>query len=110
MLVKAEPYRSSDLPQPRDLDRPLASKRLRWHHLSMQTRTAAASALNTLEFFQKGQVWKVGEFNLAVTSVGKTLVHYKRYTVNRRGIRTTMTSKTELRKYLVSGNAVLVAE
>ena len=76
----------------------------------MKTRTAAASALSPLDSFQKGQVWRIGELNLAVTSVGKTLVHYKRYKVNRRGIQTTLTSKTDLRKYLLSGNAVLVAE
>jgi hypothetical protein len=49
----------------------------------MKTRTAAASALSNLDSFQKGQVWRIGELNLAVTSVGKTLVHYKRYKVNR---------------------------
>jgi len=76
----------------------------------MKTRAATASVLKTLESFQKGQVWKIGELNLAVTSVGKTLVHYKRYTVNPKGIPTTLTSKTDLRKYLLSGNAVLVAE
>ena len=78
--------------------------------MKTQTAAASASALNTPESFQKGQVWKIGELNLAVTSVGKTLVHYKRYTVNRRGIQTTLTSKTDLRNYLLSSDAVLVAE
>jgi len=73
-------------------------------------KTGATAALKTPEFFEKGQVWRIGEFNLAVTSVGKTLVHYKKYTVNRRGIQTTLSSKTDLRKYLVSSNAVLVTE
>jgi len=76
----------------------------------MKTETAAASALSSLDSFQKGQVWKIGDLNLAVTSVGKTLVHYKRYKVNRRGIQTTLTSKTDLREYLLGGNAVLVTE
>ena len=76
----------------------------------MKRRTAAASALQTIESFRKGQVWRIGELNLAVTSVGKRLVHYKRYTVNRRGIPTTLTSKTDLRKYLLSTDAVLVTE
>jgi hypothetical protein len=76
----------------------------------MKTRAAAASALKALESFRKGQVWKIGDLNLAVTSVGKTLVHHKRYTAQRHGIQTTLTSKTNLRKYLLSGNAVLVAE
>jgi hypothetical protein len=76
----------------------------------MKTRAAAASVIKTLECFQKGQVWKIGELNLAVTSVGKRLVHFKKYTVNPRGIQTTLTSKTDLQKYLLSGKAVLVAE
>ena len=76
----------------------------------MSTRAAAVSALKTLEPFEKGQIWKIGELNLAVTSVGKTLVHHKRYTVNPRGIQITMTSKTDLRDYLLSSDAVLVAK
>jgi hypothetical protein len=76
----------------------------------MKTRAAAASARKTLAPFQKGQVWRIGDLNLAVTSVGKTLVHHKRYTTQRKGIQTTLTSKLDLRKYLMSGNAVLIAE
>jgi hypothetical protein len=76
----------------------------------MKTRAAAASALETFTPFQKGQVWRIGDLNLAVTSVGKTLVHHKRYTIHPRGIQTTLTSKSDLRKYLMSGNAVLIAE
>lgn len=76
----------------------------------MKMRNPAASTLRTIESFQKGQVWKIGELNLAVTSVGKTLVHHKRYTVNPKGIQTTLTSKTALREYLLSSNAVLVTE
>ena len=91
-------------------DRVLVLEAHRWHHLSMKTRGAAASVLRTLESFQKGQVWKIGELNLAVTSVGKTLVHFKKYTVNPRGVPTALTSKTNLREYLLSSNAVLVAE
>jgi hypothetical protein len=55
-------------------------------------------------------VWRIGDLNLAVTSVGKTLVHHKRYTTQPKGIQTTLISKTELRKYLMSGHAVLIAE
>jgi len=76
----------------------------------MKNRAAAASARRTFAPFQKGQVWRIGDLNLAVTSVGKTLVHHKRYTTHPRGIQTTLTSKSDLRKYLMSGNAVLVAE
>jgi hypothetical protein len=73
-------------------------------------KTRALSARKTLAPFQKGQVWRIGDLNLAVTSVGKTLVHHKRYTTQRKGIPTTLTSKLDLRKYLRSGNAVLIAE
>ena len=60
--------------------------------------------------FQKGQIWRIGDLNVAVTSVGKTLVHYKQYRTQPKGIRTTLTSKPDLQKYLVSSKAVLVAE
>lgn len=59
--------------------------------------------------FQKGQVWRMGEVNLAVTSVGKTLVHYKQYKTQSRGVQTTLASKPELEKYLIDSKAVLVA-
>jgi hypothetical protein len=52
----------------------------------------------------------MGDLNLAVTSVGKTLVHHKRYKTQRAGIQTMLSSKLALRKYLMSGNAVLIAE
>ena len=76
----------------------------------MKTRAAAASALKAFTPFQKGQVWRIGELNLAVTSVGKTLVHHKRYTVHPRGVQITLTSESDLQKYLMSGKAVLIAE
>jgi phenylpyruvate tautomerase PptA (4-oxalocrotonate tautomerase family) len=53
-------------------DRALVSEQLGWHHLAMKTRAAAVSALKALESFHKGQVWRIGDLNLAVTSVGKT--------------------------------------
>ncbi len=90
-------------------DRALVPGQHPWHHPWMKTRRATASALKTFASFQKGQVWKIGDLNLAVTAVGKTLVHHKRYTAQRHGIQTTLTSKSVLRKYLVSGHAVLVA-
>ncbi len=55
-------------------------------------------------------MWRIGEVNLAVTSVGKTLVHYKRYKTQSRGIQTTLTSKPDLHKYLTDSDAVLVSE
>ena len=59
--------------------------------------------------FQKGQLWKVGDLNLAVTLVGKTLVHYKHYRTQPKGIQTSLSSKSDLQKYLLSSKAVLVS-
>ena len=75
----------------------------------MKNQAAAAATRNTFAPFEKGQVWQIGDLNLAVTSVGKTLVHYKRYKTQPKGIQTTLTSKTDLQKYLVSSKAVLVS-
>jgi len=55
-------------------------------------------------------VWRIGDLNLAVTSVGKTLVHYKRYRTQPKGIPTTLTSKPDLQKYLMTSRAVLISE
>jgi hypothetical protein len=91
-------------------DRTLVSEQDRRHHSSMNARAAAASARTTLAPFQKGQLWRIGDLNLKVTSVGKNLVHHKRFRIQSRGIETTLTSKANLRKYLLGGSAVLVAE
>ena len=55
-------------------------------------------------------MWRIGDLNLAVTSVGKTLVHYKRYRTQPKGIPITLTSKPNLQKYLVSSKALLISE
>jgi hypothetical protein len=81
----------------------------RRHHPWMTKPAEAASPPETPIEFQKGQVWRIGDLNLAVISVGKTLVHYKKYTTQRKGVRTTMTSQSDLRKYLMNGNAILIA-
>ncbi len=74
----------------------------------MENRAALASSSKATEHFRKGQVWKVGEVKLAVTAVGKTLVHYKRYVRQPKGVRTTLSSKGDLKKYLRSTKAVLL--
>lgn len=76
----------------------------------MKTSSAAAPGSRSLEPFRKGQVWRVGDLNLAVTLVGKTLVHYKRYKTKRHGNQTALSSKPDLEKYLRLNNAVLVEE
>ena len=75
----------------------------------MKRADATAAKAKTLVPFEKGQVWKIGDVNLAVTSVGKTLVHYKRYKTQRNGIQSTLTSKRDLEDLLISNNAVLVS-
>jgi len=75
----------------------------------MDNSAPVAPASPTITPFQKGQLWRIGDLNLAVTMVGKTLVHYKRYRTQPRGIQITLTSITELQKYLLTSNAVLVS-
>lgn len=76
----------------------------------MKNRTAARAKQTKLTAFQPGQIWRVDDLNLAVTSVGKTLVHYKRYKTQPKGVQTTLSSKPDLEKYLASRKAVLVTE
>ena len=76
----------------------------------MKSPDAAPATAKSPVQFQKGQVWRIGEVNLAVTSVGKTLVHYKRYKTQRNGIQSTLTSKRALQDLLLSNKAVLVSE
>jgi len=76
----------------------------------MKKATAAAATAKKQVSFEKGQVWRIGDTNLAVTSVGKTLVHYKRYKTQAKGVQTTLSSKPELQKYLLSAKAVLIKE
>lgn len=75
----------------------------------MKNRAAAPAEAKPPCPFRAGQVWRVGELNLAVTAVGKTLVHYKRYKTQPKGIQTSLTSKPDLQKYLVSSKAVLIS-
>ncbi len=76
----------------------------------MQDPAAPTPTPKAIAPFQKGQVWKIGDLSVAVTLVGKTLVHYKRYKVKRPGNPNTMSSKLDLQKYLLSNKAVLVTE
>jgi hypothetical protein len=75
----------------------------------MENRVPAALARRAVALFEKGQIWKIGDLNLAVTAVGKTLVHYKRYKQQSKGIQSTLASKPELLNYLLSSKAVLVS-
>ncbi len=76
----------------------------------MKNPAVAPSPPTPIVPFEKGQVWKIGDVNVAVTQVGKTLVHFKRYKAKRPGNPTTMSSIRDLQKYLVSNKAVLSTE
>jgi hypothetical protein len=71
-------------------------------------KRAEVAAPGTFAPFQKGQIWRLGDINLAVTSVGKTLVHYKRYKAQARGAKVELSSKADLQKHLLANHAVLV--
>jgi hypothetical protein len=76
----------------------------------MKSAKAVRETPVTANVFRAGQMWKIGDVNLAVTSVGKTLVHYKQYTTQPKGVQTSLSSKLALEKYLVNSRAVLVEQ
>jgi len=51
-------------------------------------------------------MWRVGDLNYLITSVGKMLVYYKQQ--QPRGKQVTLSSKTDLQNYLVNSKAVLI--
>ena len=76
----------------------------------MKTKSARRAVRPAAKLFRVGQIWKIGDVNLAVTSVGKTLVEYKRYTTQPKGVRLTLCSKPALVQLLVKAKAVLATE
>jgi len=69
-------------------------------------KNTAAASHTTFPPFQKGQMWRVGDLNYLITSVGKMLVYYKQQ--QPRGKQVTLSSKTDLQNYLVNSKAVLI--
>jgi hypothetical protein len=63
-----------------------------------------------LKPFQAGQVWEVADTSLRIGLVGKTLIHYKRYKGKTQGVPTSISSKTDLEKFLKDNKAILVQE
>lgn len=55
-----------------------------------------------------GQVWRMAESILRVTTVGKLLVHYKLGKTNAIRVSNSVNSITTIEKYLKTNNAVLV--
>jgi len=74
----------------------------------MKQQATPALGTNSLVSFQKGRLWKVADLHLLITSVGKSMVHYRRYKMKPTGIPTTVSSKREFQKYLAESKAVLM--
>jgi hypothetical protein len=60
--------------------------------------------------FQSGQLWQVGEANVLIGQVGKTLVQYKLYKAKNPRVSTSLSAKRELEQYLRKNKAILVQE
>jgi len=62
----------------------------------------------SLQPLAEGQVWRMAEAVLQVTSVGKLLVHYKLGKPNAVRVSSSINSITNIEKYLKAHKAVLV--
>ena len=60
-----------------------------------------------LKPLQSGQIWKMGADNLHVEEVGKLLVHYKLFRGDAKRVRTSLSGKDVVEKYLEKNRAVL---
>jgi len=78
--------------------------------MQVHIKTAKGTARMAAILFQPGQLWKVGSDTVAINSVGKTLVHYKIYKTQAKGIKIRLSSKLVLETFLVSRKAILVME
>jgi hypothetical protein len=76
----------------------------------MKKRTGASPASKPAPAVAAGQVWKVGDLCVAVVSVGKTLIHFKRFKNHPRGIQTQLSSKPSFESYLRDSEAILLTE
>jgi hypothetical protein len=62
----------------------------------------------SLKPLESGQLWRVGEGNLKVTSVGKLLVHYKLGKPNAKRVPNSINSITGVEQFLKKNKAVLI--
>lgn len=61
-----------------------------------------------LQPFQTGQIWQMGDNNLEIGLIGKTLVHYKYYKAQMKRSPVALLNKDALEKFLQDNHAVLV--
>ena len=60
--------------------------------------------------FQSGQVWRMGDSNLEIGLVGKTLVHYKHYKGETKRAPVSLSGQAALKAFLKMSKAVLVSK
>jgi hypothetical protein len=60
-----------------------------------------------LKPLQSGQIWKMVDANLHIEEVGKLLVHYKLFRGDAKRVRTSLSGKDVVEKYLEKNRAVL---
>jgi hypothetical protein len=58
--------------------------------------------------FQTGQVWQMGDSNLQIGLIGKTLVHFKHYTGQVKRSPVSLLNKDALARFLRDNRAVLL--
>jgi hypothetical protein len=68
----------------------------------------AKSKRQALQPLEAGQVWRVAQFNLRVSMVGKLLVHYKLAKPDAIRMPNLVNSKSIIEKYLKKNKAILI--
>ena len=61
-----------------------------------------------LQPFQTGQVWQMGDSNIEIGLIGKTLVHYKYYKSQMKRSPVSLLNKNALERFLQDNEAVLI--
>jgi hypothetical protein len=70
-------------------------------------KKASPPATTPLRAFEAGQIWEVAGENVAISFVGKTLVHFRRYTIQARGTAPLLSSKPDFERFLRAKKATL---
>ena len=61
-----------------------------------------------LQPFQDGQIWQLGDSNVQIAHVGKTLVHYKHYKAQTKRSPVRLSNKGVLERFLQENDAILL--